>query len=311
MPQETLRYVSECGLSGEADLSIFSSVLKAAGDNAEGDVVKELGGLLNNPKAKAYVSTVGQKLVSGSQRQGAYTFDIIKNKQVNAFALPNGSVYVTEGLLRMLRTEAQLANVMGHEVGHVDRDHGMKQFGMDFVAQAGGALAQLFAGGDSEARKKAKEMATSVISNGYSQELENQADEIGQKFAYMAGWDPQGMIDIMTIFVSLEKGPKLTGIEAYTRSHPYAEDRLALAKQRVASAYTKGGDSGADRYKAFLADAFSVSPNEAALSPAQAAVKGTFMVSSGGGDGGVLVPALAIGGVAVLVLVAVYLYLKE
>lgn len=306
MPQETLRYVDEMALSGELDL--FLSTFKAAGDNAEGDVIAELGGILNNPKAKAYVDALGSKLVKGSNRTDkTYTFDVIKNKQMNAFALPNGSVYVTDGLLRMLRNEAQLANVIGHEVGHIDRDHGIKQFGMDLFGKAAGALARVIAGGDKEAKRAAKKMANDIISNGYSQDLELQADEIGQKFAYMAGWDPNGMIDIMSIFLSLEKDPHPpSGIFDYTRSHPHAETRLNQAVTRMA-AYPAKKPTGEAEYKAFLKDAFGLSDSELKLDPKQAA----YSVSAVSVMTDVVVPGIAIGGVAILILLAIYLYTRK
>jgi len=319
MPQETIRYERELLLSGEYD--IFSSVLKAAGDTSEGDVIAELGGLLKNPKATAYVQAVGKKLVSGSNRTDVgYAFDVIKNDEINAFALPNGAVYVTKGLLRVLRNEAQLANVIGHEVGHVDRDHSMKQFGVDLLGQGAGILAQVFAGGDKAQKDAAKEVANNIISNGYSQELEMQADEIGQKFAYMAGWDPNGMIDIMTLFLTFEKSPNPPqGVEAYTRSHPHAEVRLEQAKTRMA-AYPAKKETGEAQYKAFLKDTFGLSDSEMALTPKQAittitpkviAAAGTSAKAASGGVSEYLIPALAIGGVAIAVLVAVYLYTRE
>lgn len=263
------------GLSGL--IEVPDSVEKFFGDSAEADAVAQSGGLYNNPRANAYVNAIGQKLVANSKRKDyGYKFAIVNSNSPNAFALPNGSVYITVGLLKMLRTEAQLANVLGHEVSHVTEHHSSNQM----VVNAG-TIGVLGVASRYLSKKKnlskddtaeARDLVFGLISNGYSRKDENEADEVGQKLAAKAGWDPMGMVDIMSLFNELEKGnTNKDTIEAYLRSHPYADERVANAGSRLkglSSSYPNT-ETGADRYQDFLINTLGVPAEQVRTSPLQ------------------------------------------
>jgi len=241
------------------------AIEKSIGNSAEADAVKESGGLLNNPKAAAYVNGIGQKLAAASGRS-KYGY--------NAFALPNGSIYTTVGLLRLLRTEAQLANVLGHEVSHVTERHTVDQMEKNlgttgFLSLVNNLFLKKALG--KEQAKQIKELSFSLISNGFSRSDENEADDVGQKLAAKAGWSPMGMVDVMSIFNELEKGAttkeEKNVLEPYLRSHPYAKDRVKEAGARLAT--LPQGEVGEDRYAAFLST-LGVSEQEAGMSPGEA-----------------------------------------
>lgn len=225
---------------------------KILGDAAEEATVAEMGGPLGDVVATAYVERIGQALVSESDRPGfGYKFDVLGNKTPNAFALPNGSIYVTVGLLRLLRSEAELANVLGHEVSHVTQHHSMKQLKVNLGATGlAAALSRLLKPVlGREDRQSAKELISGLITSGYSRENENEADEVGQKLAAKCGWSPRGMVDVMRLFLSMEK-ERPEGIKAYMQSHPFAGDRLELAEKRVR--LLPEGEEGRERYQEFL-----------------------------------------------------------
>jgi predicted Zn-dependent protease len=325
MPQETIALTIEDGLSGDSD--IIGVVEKSIGNMSERATVEELGGLLGNPKATSYVDSIGQKLASHTGRKDfGFKFDIIKNSIPNAFALPNGSIFVTDGLLRMLRSEAQLANVLGHEVAHVTRHHTIDQIKTNAAARFGvGAFSRLFSrilsgNTSAEDRKAANSLTFDLVTKGYSRKSESEADEVGQRIAARAGWDPRGMVDVMSIFAALEKDKRASGIEAYLRSHPNPEDRMKEAERRLSG--LPRGKVGAIEYTNFLENVLGTPVSEAKLSPFEAAVKISSEITKGltsqdgmkfdldkdGGD--ILISSLIIGG-SILAVIVIYLLLSR
>ena len=240
--------------------SIPESVDKYIGDSGEADSVKEYGGVYNNPEATAYINKIGQTLVKNSSRPNfGYKFGIVKSEIPNAFALPNGSLYITIGLLRLLRNEAELANVMGHEVSHVTQRHTIKQLQVDLGATAFSGLLSLFLSG--QGQDDAKQLSYDLITNGYSQENESDADKFGQGVAAKSGWNPKGMVDLMQIFDGLEKAHP-SQVAPYKRSHPYAVDRVKAATSRAPTYQqpASGGVDGEDTYKNFFDGVLKVPP---------------------------------------------------
>ena len=115
-----------------------------------------------DPYITAYINDLGQRLVSHSKRQNInYHFKVVNAEEVNAFAIPGGYVYVNLGLIRFADTEAELAGVMAHEVGHVVGKHGMKQLTRQYGLAA---LAQLLLGKDPG---RLEELATQVVTSGF------------------------------------------------------------------------------------------------------------------------------------------------
>jgi predicted Zn-dependent protease len=324
VPAETLVLHNEPGADlGGIDIKNFLE--KSIGNSSEAATVDELGGPLGNPKAAAYVDAIGQKLVSNTNRKDfGFKFDIVKNNTPNAFALPNGSVYITDGLLRLLKTESQLANVLGHEVSHVTKHHTLGQIKVNLIAKlgiegAGALLNGLFSKSlsnsfNSEDQKAMKDMGFNLITSGYSRADESEADEVGQGLASRSGWSPTGMVDLMKIFLTLEKGePK--GIEAYMRSHPYSGDRVKEAEKRLSS-LSAGGEIGEEPYRTFLEKVLNISPSETKLTSVQKALRFVPGASeaqarmTAAEGSGLLIPALVIGGVTLVIVLVIILRRK-
>jgi len=203
------------------------------GRNASYEINKEYG-VYNNTDLENYVNKVGQELVSVSDRNSIpYEFHVLDMPMLNAFALPGGYVYITRGLLAELENEAQLASVLGHEIGHVCARHSASQLS----EQLGYQLLTLAALATPGAREMAPVAAalTQSITLGYSREKESQADSMGLTYMYRAGYDPMQMSIFLTKLGHMAGGP--VGYSVYCSTHPDTFDRISAthneAKQIV------------------------------------------------------------------------------
>lgn len=170
---------------------------RAAGAKAHPQLLAEFGGLYEGPQA-AYVTKVGQKIAMQSglaDTQSAFTVSLLNSSVSNAFAIPGGYVYVTRQLLALMNDEAELASVMGHEVGHVAARHAQQRnkaatkgtLGMIL----GTVLGAVVAGNDGA--KLGQQLAGSIAQRyvlKYSRTQEYQADDLGVSYLGKAGYDP-------------------------------------------------------------------------------------------------------------------------
>lgn len=199
-------------------------------------------GLMGDPDLAAYVSRVGERLAQLSPRQDiSYHFYVVDIPEPNAFALPGGYIYVSRGLLALTLSEAELAGVVGHEIGHVaarhfaQRDTRMTGVGiLSTIGQVfGGALAG--AAGARSIGGLAQTAGAGFIAS-YSRDQERQADEIGQQLAGEAGYDPAAMSDFlgrMARHSELERGRR--EVPHFLDSHPPTEQRAKLAARRAST----------------------------------------------------------------------------
>jgi predicted Zn-dependent protease len=188
-----------------------------------------------NAQVNQYLNMLGQTLAAASDKPqifGGYHFLVLDSDDINAFATPSGLVFVTRGLIRCCPTEDALAAVLSHEIGHVQLRHGTqsiekarvtealtiiategaKTLGSPEVAQ----LTETFSGAISD-------IAKSMINNGYSRSFEYQADETAVILLQRVGYNPRGLIDMLTV---MEKKLKPGGFD-FAKTHPAPRDRIA------------------------------------------------------------------------------------
>ncbi|PTR10150.1 putative Zn-dependent protease [Nitrosospira sp. Nsp5] len=165
------------------------------------------------PALQNYVNTVGQKLAKKSHRpQLEYHFTVVDSPQVNAFALPGGYIYVTRGILAYLNSEAELAAVLGHEIGHVTARHSVRQYSAATAANAaatvGGLVAGIFMpqlGGQlAQGFQSLLGFTGSALLSGYGRSHELEADRLGAEYLARSGYDPQAMIKVIGVLKNQE-----------------------------------------------------------------------------------------------------------
>ena len=164
----------------------------------------------NNPGLQKYVNYVGNKLAEKSDRPNLkYQFLLLDTDEVNAFALPGGYIYITRGLLAYLNSEAELAAVLGHEIGHVTARHAAQQESASKLADIGTTLAAILGsmyvpGLNPNISKDLLNVGSSALLSGYGRDMELQADQIGAQLLAKTGYDPHAIIDVLTTLKNQE-----------------------------------------------------------------------------------------------------------
>ncbi len=220
------------------------------GREAAPELEQEFGGPLDDLAVQAYVRTVGQRVAASSHHPDLpYTFTALDSDVINAFALPGGAVYITRGLLKEMTSEGELAAVLGHEVAHVNARHSSQQISRQMGLQMVITAAAIAAGGGegglsgSQAETLAK-VVGSLISLKYSRGAESEADRIGLDYMAAAGYHPDEMIDLLTVFVEMEgrgRPPE------FLSTHPNPNNRVGVIRQRIAEKYPDRGGRVAEQ----------------------------------------------------------------
>lgn len=206
-------------------------------DDREAEKVEAILGLVDDPALAAYVSEIGQMMAKNAPfREIDYHFAVVEMDAPNAFALPGGHIYVSRGLLIISNSEAELANVLGHEIGHVvarhaaRRDVHSKVVGLATIL---GTIGAVVVGGGGRTVAGVQALGAGYQAS-YSRSQEREADVIGQETAARAGVDPAGMASFLKQLdrtVLLEQG--FSRPAGYFDSHPNTLDRVAAASTRA------------------------------------------------------------------------------
>ncbi len=214
------------------------------GRRVEAEVAKKPG-FVNNPGLTQYVAGIGVRLARVSERPHLpWTYHIVRDKNVNAFAVPGGFVFVDQGLLTFVKTEDELAFILGHETTHVAHRHAVELAQRDMELQFGAVLlTQLVFGGNMTAYQLSQ-VARGLVDAKYSRDKEYEADHYGVIYAQKAGFDPTASISFFERLQRLEKDqPSL--LHAF-EDHPDTPDRIkALRGQLRQMGYQIAGPADA------------------------------------------------------------------
>jgi predicted Zn-dependent protease len=179
------------------------------------------------------VEAVGQRLLASlsTKERGPweYRFYTIDSKEVNAFALPGGKIFMFTGLYDRIQTEDELAGVMAHELAHVYKQHWARAAGEQAKRQAGIAVL-LGLSGASRTWQNVAGVANSLLSLRYSRKDEDQSDSEGLKNMVAAGYNPKGLLGLFQV---LEKAGGGGGGPSFLASHPLTKDRIQRTQQRI------------------------------------------------------------------------------
>jgi predicted Zn-dependent protease len=226
-------------------LSIEESI--ALGEESKEALTQEYGGRLDARELESYVNSVGVTLVEqteGDYPQLPWEFTVLDSDVINAFALPGGKIFATRGLLARLDNEAEMAAVIGHEIGHVTAEHVNERISRTMLVQ-GLAVGSAVAAGSSDSDWAViVPLVVGVAGQGYllsfsrSQELE--ADRLGVRYVTAAGYDPHAMMDLLEVLEESSQGPRPP---QFLSTHPYPETRIAQVRTMLAGPYAYTQDN--------------------------------------------------------------------
>lgn len=223
------------GSSGDVPVEI-SAEDRRYGAAQHPRLLAEFGGAYEGEEA-GYVSRVGDRVATAAGLQGQCAFTLVNSDVVNAFAVPGCYVYVTRGLLALVTSEAELASVLGHELGHVAGRHSQRQERRSLWRRIGVAVVSLTG---SERLTRLAGQAAQYFTLRYSREQEYRADDLGLRYLRRAGYDPYAAPEMLAALARNERFVAETGgrdegksIPEWVSSHPLTANRIARARKRA------------------------------------------------------------------------------
>jgi predicted Zn-dependent protease len=221
-------------VTGEREFVLISESQEIAmGRDADAQIQAEMG-IYDDPELQRYVSDIGLRLASLSERPGLpWTFTVVDQPAVNAFALPGGFIYLTRGILPFLDDEAELAGVLGHEIGHVTARHSVSQYSRS----VGGQLLLGAAGAFVPATRPFSGLSQQALGLAflrYGREDELQSDSLGARYAATGGWDPAGVPGMLGTLGRLsEASGDRKGVPNFLSTHPEPLARVGEVTPQV------------------------------------------------------------------------------
>lgn len=242
--------------AGTDDFVLMSeSQEKAIGAREHSNIIAQFGGVYDDPQIGGYIAAITGTLVKNTNKPGAdITITVLDSPVVNAFALPGGYVYVTRGLMALANNEAEVAGVIGHELGHVMARHGAKRHTQAVGAQIFGGIlgavaGQILGGLGGQIANQAIGIGAAGYLAGYSRDQEYEADQLGARYLAKAGYDPYAMASFLkTLNAQNALHAKLTrnsydgGRVDFFSTHPATEKRVRKA---ISEANISGVSAGA------------------------------------------------------------------
>lgn len=200
------------------------------------------GGAVADAQLNAYVAQVGMKMVEQvpvDQRRGLpWEFYVADSSIINAFALPGGKIFITRGLMDRLSNEAELAAVLGHEVGHVVHEHIGKQMSQQAITQ--GLLSVVGSVTDTQWVDILGGTAGNLYLLKYGRGQELEADRAGLHYLAQAGYNPAGMLGVLLVLQKAGSGGR--SIEMFS-THPHPETRIEQIRELIATEFAGTQDN--------------------------------------------------------------------
>jgi predicted Zn-dependent protease len=222
-------------VTGKHELALISEAQEIQMGQQGAQEVAQTIGLLRDQALQDYVQRVGAALAAKSERPNLqWTFRAVDDPSPNAFALPGGYIFVTRGLLDLMDSEAELAGVVGHEIGHVTARHTVQQLSRQQLAQLGLGLGSILS--------PTVAQLGNVLGSGlqllflkYGRDDERQADELGFKYALNTGYDMREFPDIFESLQRIGEASKQSPVPAWMSTHPDPGERVQTAEKRLAA----------------------------------------------------------------------------
>ncbi len=224
-------------VTGDREFSLMSEAQEVQlGQEMDAQIRQEMG-VYEDAELQRYVNTIGQRLARASERPNLpWHFTVVDEPAINAFALPGGYIYLTRGILPFLDDEAELAGVLGHEIGHVTARHSAQQYTKATSAGLGLTLLSIFVP-EAQPLAGAAETALGVLFLKHGRDDEREADRLGVEYTAKTGWDPAGVAGMLRTLARLdEAGGSRRGVPNWLSTHPAPADRVAEVQEYVKTA---------------------------------------------------------------------------
>lgn len=231
--------------TGERQISLIGEGQEVAmGQQSDPEIVASMG-LYAEDAVQQYVNQIGQRLAASSERPDLpWTFRVIDDPTVNAFAVPGGFIYITRGLMAHLTSEAQLAGVLGHEIGHVTARHSVQDMSKQQLAQIGLGIGMILSPTIAQLGNVASQ-GLQVLFLKYSRDHENQADELGVRYLRRNNYEPNELASVMAM---LERSSAVEGssgkVPEWLSTHPNPPNRVANIMDEVKKTEAEASGAG-------------------------------------------------------------------
>ena len=223
-------------VTGERELALVSESQEIQmGQEAAQQVAQSIG-LVQDQALQDYVSRIGMALARDSERPNLpWSFRVVDDPTPNAFALPGGPIFVTRGLLNVMNSEAELASVLGHEIGHVTARHSVNQISKQQLAQIGLVAGAIFAPEAAGAFGDLAGAGLQLLFLKYGRDDERQADDLGFKYALAENYDVREMADVFEALRRVGEAEGQSPLPTWMATHPYPEERIQRTQQKLAA----------------------------------------------------------------------------
>jgi predicted Zn-dependent protease len=236
-------------VTGDRQLALISEAQELEIGRSAAAEVRATLGLVDDQKLQTYVQRIGATLAHTSHRpELPWTFGVVDDPTPNAFALPGGYIFLTRGMMNLMNSEAELAAVLGHEIGHVTARHSVTAVSRQQLAQLGLGLGGVFF--------PATQPFSNVLGTGlellflkHGRDAERQADELGFDYALDHDYNVREMVDVFTALRRAGDDQR-SPLPSWLSTHPAPDERIKLVEQRIAALPPQqhGSRVAADQY---------------------------------------------------------------
>ena len=226
--------------TGRRQLMLVSEAQEIAmGKQADQEAVAAYG-LYPDPKVQAYVDQLGKRLSAATERPSLpWSFKVVDDPAVNAFALPGGYVYVTRGIMTHLRSEAELAAVLGHEIGHVTGRHSASQMSKQQLAM-GGLIVGMAVKPELQRFGGLAQQGLGLLFLKFGRDDEKEADELGLRYMTRESYDPREMLEVFGVLDRVTRAAGGGRMPDWLSTHPSPENRLARIQDEITATGVSG-----------------------------------------------------------------------
>lgn len=221
-------------VTGRRQLALITEAQEIQiGQQSSQEIAQQLG-LVENEALQQYVQQVGARLAAESERPNLpWTFRVVDDPTPNAFALPGGFIFMTRGMMDLMDSEAELAAVLGHEIGHVTARHSVTQISRGQLAQLGLGLGSILFPSAAQSFGGLAQTGMQLLFLSYGRDAERQADELGFRYALREGFEVREMDDIFATLMRIGEASGRSEIPAWLASHPAEPERIRAAQARA------------------------------------------------------------------------------